>query len=177
MENNNETKELILNNEYDYSNIVATAENIGYLVNYCEVVYKQLIYLFKEEEIKNEKLKSEFKNYLYKKSYNDRFEVTIRDRNFKSFVCKSYESYVDALKNKQVYNIESLDIELELGYKRGGEYGGETYENKFKISFKPYKIIFTRNSNHNEENMNIVETNINIILKKFEVANTIFCTK
>ena len=177
MENNNEVKETVINNEYDYSNVVASAENIGYLVKYCENVYKQLLYLFKVEEDKNEKLKSEFKNYLYRKSYNDKFEVTIRDRNYKSFGCKSYEAYIEALKSNQIQSVESLEIILELGYKRGGEFDGETYENKFKISFKPYNIIFTRNSNHNEIDMNNIETNINEILKKFEVANTIFCTK
>ena len=51
------------------------------------------------------------------------------------------------------------------------------HENLFKITFKPYNIVFTRKSNYADQNMDQIENVINEILKKFRVQNTIFCTK
>ena len=65
-------------NEFDYSNIVPDAELISYLVRYCEAIYNELLKMISQEEIKNEKLKSEYKFYEYKKGYDTKFEVTIK---------------------------------------------------------------------------------------------------
>ena len=72
-------KEVQVSNEFDYSNAVADVYFISYLVQYCEVLYNQLLKLISTDEEKNAKLKPEFKNYEYKKTYNTKFEVLIKE--------------------------------------------------------------------------------------------------
>ena len=105
------------------------------------------------------------------------FEVIIRLKSHDSVRYKNCQSYMEAYKNGQVNNVNSLQIEMNLDYKRGASTSLREHENKFKISFKPYEIMFTRKSNHNEANMNSLENSINDILKKFPVVNTIFYKK
>lgn len=176
--NINEDIETTINNEFDYSNIVASVDNISYIVQYCDNVYSQFQQLVAEDEQKNERLKYEFKNYNYKKSYGDSFEVRIRQRgHYNTISCKNYSSFKDAVMQEQVNNIDALEIELTLDYKRGNNDSLKDYQNSFKVSFKPYDIKFVRKANHNELNMNQVEDNIKQMLDKFQVANTIFYSK
>ena len=57
-----EEVETTINNESDYSNIIASVDNIAYIVQYCDNVYSQFQQLVAEDEQKNERLKYEFKN-------------------------------------------------------------------------------------------------------------------
>lgn len=176
--NINEDIETTINNEFDYSNIVASVDNISYIVQYCDNVYSQFQQLVAEDEQKNERLKYEFKNYNYKKSYGDTFEVKIRVKDhFTPISCTNYNSFNDAVSQGQLKNLDSLEIELNLDYKRGNNDSLKDHQNSFKISFKPYDIKLIRKSNHNEQNMNQIEENIKQLLNRFSVANTIFCTK
>ena len=79
--------------------------------------------------------------------------------------------------NGQIKNLDSLEINLELDYQTGSNSSLITHENSFVIKFKPYEITFIRKSNFKNFNMEQIENNINEILKKFAVVNTIFCTK
>lgn len=173
----NEEKETIINNEFDYSTCIASFENIGYLIQYCEAIYNNFTKLVQEDEEKNERLKEEFKNYTYHKSYSMGFEVIIRLKSFESIRYKDYQSYFESYKTGNISNISSLQIEMSLDYRRGMSNSLKEHENKFKISFKPYEIKFGRRSNYNEANINSVENSINEILKKFPSVNTIFCSK
>lgn len=74
--------EAAINNERDYSNIIPTAENIAYLVQYCEQVYNQLIKLIEDDEARNQKIKYDLQNYNFKKSFSENFEVLVREKNF-----------------------------------------------------------------------------------------------
>ncbi len=172
-----EEKEVVINNEFDYSNIIPTIEHIGILVQYCEGVYNQLLKLIEEDEQKNEKLKIEYKNYKYSKSYSERFEVSIREKTYNNLYCKTYNSYISAANNGQLKEVNSLEINLDLDYKRGLGNNLKYHQNSFTIIFRPYEIKFARKSNFNEENMNQIENTINQILQQFEKANSIFCTK
>ncbi len=172
-----EEKETVINNEFDYSNIIPTAEHIGTLVQYCENVYNQFLKLIEEDEQKNEKLKIEYKNYKYAKSYGEKFEVSIREKTYNNLDCKTYNSYIDAVNNGQLKEVHSLKINLDLDYKRGSGNNLNYHENSFTIIFKPYEIKFARKSNFNEENMNQIENTINKILQQFQKVNSIFCTK
>ena len=42
-----EDVETVINNERDYSNIIPIAENIAYLIQYCDQVYNQFLKLIK----------------------------------------------------------------------------------------------------------------------------------
>ena len=52
-----EEVETTINNESDYSNIIASVDNIAYIVQYCDNVYSQFQQLVAEDEQKNERLK------------------------------------------------------------------------------------------------------------------------
>lgn len=172
----NNEQEIVINNEYDYSNIVAEVENIAYLVQYFENTYNQFLKICEEDEKRNEPLKYEFQNYNFKNYYST-FAVNIRMKTYNNVTCNSLESFVETVKKGQVNNISCLEIAMELNYQRGSNDNKKKHENSFKIIFKPYDIIFARKSNYNEENMNQIEKNINEMLKKFKVANSVFCTK
>ena len=83
----------------------------------------------------------------------------------------------DSYNSGHLINVDSVVITLDLSFKRGKDMATKEHENLFKISFKPYNIVFTRKSNYADPNMDQIENVINEILKKFRVQNTIFCTK
>lgn len=174
----NEEMEVGINREFDYSNSIPTAQNIAYIVQYCENVYNQFKKNIEEDEQKNERLKYEYKNYNFKRAFTEKFEVQIKQKEtYKTIDCKNYSSFVECINNGLLKSVDSLKIELYLDYKKGKEGSLQEHNNQFEISFKPYDIKFTRNSNFQEENMNQIENNINTMLTKFQAANTIFCTK
>ena len=116
-------------------------------------------------------------NYNFKKSFGERFEIIVREKNYNTVNCKNFDSYMELYNNGQIKNLDSLEINLELDYQTGSNSSLITHENSFVIKFKPYEITFIRKSNFKNFNMEQIENNINEILKKFAVVNTIFCTK
>lgn len=177
---NNEDVATAVNNIFDYSNIIVNVDILSYMVQYLDNVYLQFQKLLEDDEKKNTRLKSEFKNFEYKKTYDDGFEVKIKQKNHYNYVlCKNYSSFMNSVSQGVLNNVESVEIKLRLNYKRGENNINvlKKHDNIFEIYFHPYDISFKRISNYNEQIMNQVEENINIIFKKFPVANSIFCTK
>ncbi len=172
---NNDT-EISINNRFDYSNIIPDVNNITYIIQYLDGLYNQFKKLVDEDEMKNEKLKYDYRNYNYKHHFISGLEIRVR-KEFNTITLKNFASYTETLKNNQVINIDSLDIELNLCYYRGKEGDLTEYRNTFTISFKPYEIVFTRASNQKVPEMDQIEKTINDMMKKFHVANTIFCSK
>lgn len=173
-----EEKEIEISREFDYSNSVPEVQNILFLAKYCYSYYVQLIKMCEEDEEKNRILKSEYKDFLYKKSFSSKYEVAIREKDvFSSLACKTYDSLVEAANSGHLKNVESVVITLDLSFRRGKDMATKEHENLFKISFKPYNIVFIRKSNYADSSMDNIENVINEILKKFRVQNTIFCTK
>lgn len=175
--NENFDSQAVINNEYDYSNVLPTVEAISYLIQYCDQIYKQLRKLVDEDEEKNKQFKQEYKDYMYKKSYSELFEIYIREKSYNNITCKDYATFVAAVKDGNLNQVAEIDIKLDLDFERGKGNNLEKHENSFAIIFKPYDIKFARKSNHNDPNMNQIENQINDILKKFPIVNTIFCTK
>ena len=179
METNELEREIQIKNEFDYSNVVAEIQTISYLVRYCGELFNQFMNMVQEDEQRNEKLKSEFRNYKYKKVYDTKFEISIKEkgRSFSSMTCKSYESFIEAVNAGHLKNIDGLTIILDMSYKTGKDMMFNEHTNNFSFIFKPYDNKFIRKSNHNESDMNQIETNFNSILKQFKVQDSIFCTK
>ena len=175
--NTNEDIETVINKEYDYSNAIIDENCITYIANYCESVYNQFNLLIKEDEKRNEKVKYEYQNYNYKDTYQKKYEIRIREGNYNTTYCKSYNSLFEYIQTKKLNAIESIEIELDLSYKRGKNQSYKEHNNLFKMTFKPYNIKFTRKSNHNEQIMNQVEANLNQLLSSIPTVNTIFCSK
>jgi len=176
-ENINENEVSIINNQYDYSTSLPTIEAISYLVQYCDNVYKSFIVLMNEEEKRNEQFKQEFRSYNYKKSYGDVFEIYIHGKNYNTITCKGYNDFQMAINDGNLKNVNSLEIKIDMSFKRGNGHDLNEHENSFTIIFRPYEITFSRKSNHNELQMNKIESEIREILNKFQAVNTIFCTK
>lgn len=171
------TSKAIVNNEYDYSNVLPTVEAISYLVQYCDEMNKQLTKLVEADEEKNKQFKLEYKEFMYKKSYGQQFEVFIREKSYNNITCKDYLQFMSAVNGGNLNGISSMDIKLCMDFHRGKGNNTEEHENSFLITFKPYEIKFTRKSNHNDPNMDQIEQQIKDILKQFPVANCIFCNK
>ncbi len=171
------TPQTVINNEYDYSNIVPAVDAISYLVKYCDQINTQLKKLTDEDEEKNKQFKPEYKEFMYKKSYSEQFEVYIREKSYNNITCKDYDSFISAVKNGNLNHVSSIDIKLCLDFYRGKGEQLEEHENSFIVLFRPYDIKFIRKSNHNDPNMNQIEQQINAILRQFPVANSIFCNK
>ena len=167
----------IINNEYDNSNILPAIEYITYLAEYCDGVYKQFIKMTEEDEEKNKQFKQEYKEYNYKKNYGASFEISIREKSYNNINCEDIQTFKTAIADGNLKSVNGLDIKLDLDFKRGKGDNLEEHDNSFSILFKPYEIKFARKSNHNDGQMNQIENNINEILKKFPIANSIFCDK
>ena len=183
-ENNNQ-KQLNVSNDiekniingYDYSNIIPTNEYISMLVQYCEKVSNQYLQLINQDEEKNEKLKYDFKYYQYGKIYGTGLNVVIFDKSFQRIEYQNFLSYSQAVQNRQVNNINSMEVRLNINFKRGQSGKTKEHNNEFIVKFKPYEIKFTRKSNFDDNMMNQVEKDINELLRSFPTVDTIFCTK
>lgn len=174
---NNDLNKSMINNEYDFSNIIPVVEYVSYLIKYCDNVYNEMVNKMNEEEEKNIQFKPEYKEFMYKKNYGTNFEIYIREKTYNNITCKNFNDFKNAVDSGNLKNINGLDIRLNLDFKRGKGDNLEEYENSFLIKFEPYKIIFARKSNYNDSEMNQIESNISDILNKFPVVNSIFCTK
>ena len=164
-------------NEFDYSNIVPTSQYIGVLVQYCEKVSNQYLQLINQDEERNEKLKYDFKDYQYGKNYGTGLNVVIFDKSFQRIECQNFLSYSQAVQNRQVNNINSMEVRLNINFKRGPSGKTKDHNNEFIVKFKPYEIKFTRKSNFDDNMMNQIEKDINELLRSFPTVDTIFCTK
>lgn len=107
-----EEREVEISRKFDYSNSVPEVQTISFLAQYCDSYYKQLMKMCEEDEEKNAKLKSEYKNFQYKKSYNTKYEVAIKEKgnSFSNLSCKTYDSFVgtsEILIGKKVNNLEN----------------------------------------------------------------------
>ena len=167
----------VITKEYDYSNKVPMIEYITYLVNYCNDIFEKFKKLVDDDEEKNKMLKLDYKDYQYKKSYSSKFEIRINGKDYNYITLNDIVSYKSAVENGSLNNVRKLTIELILDFGRGKNDNMENHENNFEIVFSPYDIKFKRNSNYNDESMDLIENNTKGILDKFPTVNCIFCTK
>ena len=72
-------------------------------------------------------------------------------------------------------NLSSLEISLDLDFKRGMSNSLKSYDNSFNIVFRPYEISFIRTSNYSDESMDQIQNTINQLFSGFEVEESIFC--
>jgi len=172
--NDDFTSQAIVNNEFSYSNIIPTLEAVSYLVNYLDKKYKEFVNLVLLDEEKNKPFKPEYKEYEYKKSYGQLFEVYIMEKTYHNITCKDYETYASAVRDGNLKNVNSLEIKMCLDFFRGKDNNLIEHENSFVIKFKPFDSIFARKSNFNDEMMNNLEKDINNILKQFPAIDCIF---
>ena len=167
----------VINNEYDYSNCLPTVECVSYLIKYMYEMYENLLNMINQDEEKNKQFRPEYKEWTYKKSFGERFEVYIKEKTYNNITCKDYNSFVSAVADGNLKNVTGLSIKLELDFKRGTGDNLTDFENSFYVNFEPFSTTFARKSNNKDSNMDQIENNIKMILEKFPTYNTIFCTK
>lgn len=163
-----------IHNQHYYSTIVPTEECIIYLVQYCDDEYNKFNALTDEVE-KNKEQHGEY-SYSFKKG-SMTFEVTLRGKSYNNVTCDSFLEFEQAIEGKGLKEISSLEIKMDLNFKRDREDASAEHQNSFVITFRPYEISFIRKSNHNETMMNQIEINIDEVLKRFPSINSIFATK
>lgn len=166
----------VINNEYQYKDLLPTKDAVDYLVNYLDSLFKSFTAICDEEEEKNKRLKEEFREYNYKKYYATTFKVYIVEKTYHNIECTSYEEFRSAEDDNNLKEVDRLELKLNLSYKRGKGNNLEECTNEFIIIFKPYDTKFARKSNHKDVNMDNTEKNILDILDKFPKLNTIFGT-
>ena len=113
----------------------------------------------------------------FKKSYKQGFDIIIEQKSLDNIKCNTYSQFKDAVDGGHLKRIRSMAIKLDLSFKRGNGNMLDDYINEFIIRFRPYEIVFTRQSNHNDSSMNQIEEQIKILMNQFPVANSIFCDK
>ena len=172
-----EEKEIVIDNSFDYSNVIATIDNVSILVKYCDQIANQFLNIIKADEERNERIKYEFKNFKYRKTYSETLEISISEKSFNRVSYKTYELFKKAISENKIKNLRELKITLNLDFFRGTYDNQNRHDNSFEISFEPYKITFIRKSNYKDDEMDDIENGINEVLKSFPTINTIFCTK
>ncbi len=167
----------VINNTYDYSNVLARINDISFLAEYLSKVFSEFNKLVEEDEEANKRYRQEYRRYMYKKNYGTGFEVYFAGEECKSTICNDIESFKSLISNGGVRNIRHLQIKLNLNYGRGSGFNISNHENSFIIEFRPYDIKFLRKSNYKDSNMDYIESSIINILNQFKAENTIFCSK
>ena len=167
----------VINNEYDYSNIIPTVDLVKSLAQYLSDLNDYLTKLTEEDEEKNKQFKIEYKEYSFKHHYSQGFEVFIREQGYNNITCKSYNEFLSAINDGNLKHISKLTINLDFDYERGKGNNIDVLENKFAIVFEPYNITFARKSNNNEAFINEIESKIKMALDNAAKMDTIFCTK
>ena len=104
-----------IQNQHYYSTIVPTEECIIYLVQYCDDEYNKFIALTEEVE-KSKEQHGEY-NYSFKKG-NTTFEVVLRGKTYANIVCESFLEFEQAIEEKGLKDISSLEIKMDLHFKR-----------------------------------------------------------
>ena len=90
---NEENKISIVNNEYDYSNIIPVIDNVTYLVAFCDSIYNNFLKLIANDEEKNKPFKEEYKEY----NFNDSLPVEALSKELPKLEAKLSMLYEDKL--------------------------------------------------------------------------------
>ena len=167
-----------IENKYDYSNAIIDIDRLLYLVKYLDNVYKHFKKMIDDDEEKNVQFKNEYKEYMFKKVYSDKFDIYVKyDAASLNTTYNDYEHFASAATNGNIKMLEGIDIKLYLNFKRGKGDNLFEHNNLFRIDIKPYKIIFSRVSDYKDEVMDQIENNIITIMNQFPTVNTIFYSK
>ncbi len=143
---------------YDFSNVLSSNKNINQIIEYFNYVYSSF-----DESL--EKMNNIDKTYL------TGLNVYIL---FNSYKILSFDNHL-ALLNKMfnsrlLKDVRIIEIELNLCYKKMNE----NFNNRFKVTIKPFNIKLTRESNHIETAIDKIEKNIYNYLNILPKEDTIF---
>ncbi len=168
-----DNQEAMVDNLYDYSDIVVDTEHLLTIVEYYNNIYNYFSSIAEEDEKRNKRLKYDYQVYQCKKRWFE-LSVSIMDNKYNHSEYKSLMDFKNAIENDRIRNVATLTIKLTIDYE-SGNYGNEiSYENNFVLDFKPYNIKFQRVSNHELTTMKEIEDNTRKLLNNFTSQTTIF---
>ena len=153
---NKKLKEKIIKRDYDYSDIVCSFDNLNKIIDFENKLYDKFDSLFVNSNIKKIGL--------------DGIKIFIIDREYNTQLFKNYYEYIYAYNNKEIKNVNSISIELNLNYEKNNN----EFKNKFVIDIKPFNVKFQRVSNNELEVMDQIEDAIKKLINSLSKEVTIF---
>ena len=153
---NKKLKEKIIKRDYDYSDIVCSFDNLNKIIDFENKLYNRFDSLFVNSNIKKIGL--------------DGIKIFIIDREYNTQIFKNYYEYIYAYNNKEIKNVNSISIEMNLNYEKNNN----EFKNKFVIDIKPFNVKFQRVSNNELEVMDQIEDAIKKLINSLSKEVTIF---
>ena len=153
---NKKLKEKIIKRDYDYSDIVCSFDNLNKIIDFENKLYNKFDSLFVNSNIKKIGL--------------DGIKIFIIDREYNTQIFKNYYEYIYAYNNKEIKNVNSISIEMNLNYEKNNN----EFKNKFVIDIKPFNVKFQRVSNNELEVMDQIEDAIKKLINSLSKEVTIF---
>ena len=168
-----ESKPAAINEQKDYSSLLAVREYVDDLVKNCFSLYDSFMKAIRDDEAKNEPLKTEYREYKYYHDYQSQCQVYVRTQSGSKFY-KDFANYSTAATSGIIQGIDVLEIKLNLSYKSGKFDSLIDHEHEFIIKFRPENSEFIYNANYDDSAMNSIRDKIAEKLDAFPATNTIF---
>ena len=145
------------------------------LCKYLDMKNRELKLLTDADEKKNEDLKYDFREYEHKSHYSAGLKIYLYSKtqhnlpNVQSFAELEKLHAAGLLKQ-----LTHMSIELDYSFSTGKSNELVDHRNEFKIDFRPYEILFSRSSDHDDAEANEIEEVIKRKLGDFVSYETIF---
>ncbi|MBO4813215.1 hypothetical protein J5491_03670 [Candidatus Saccharibacteria bacterium] len=163
-----------VNHEHNYPDILVVREYVENLVSFLDKAYRVFLKKVEDDTSKNNALEPNQRNYSYKERYGSFFKVYIYTSAGGSSSYDSDSAFRSAVTDGRLNGVKDLSVSLEFCFGRGLEGAIEDHRDAFKISFQPYDIKFTRDSNFSDPEMDALEEQIVKLLEDFPSTKTIF---
>lgn len=170
------TSPATIKNNHDHTNLLAVREYVDDLVKYCFGIYASFQKTQAEEEQRNERLKLEYREYQFRKSYSEHCQVVIYAGGQRTEFT-DYANFQSALLGGMILGVDYLQISLNLSHYVGKYDSRDEHQHEYTIRFEPAKSYFLYAANMDDQNMNIIETQIEERLNSFPASITIFSKK
>ena len=170
------TSPATIKNNHDHTNLLAVREYVDDLVKYCFGIYASFQKTQAEEEQRNERLKLEYREYQFRKSYSAHCEVVIYAGGQRTEFT-DYANFQSAMLGGMILGVDYLQISLNLSHYVGKYDSRDEHQHEYTIRFEPAKSYFLYAANMDDQNMNIIETLIEVCLNSFPASITILSKK
>ena len=146
-----------------------------WMCKYLDAKYRELEALVAQDEVKNQDLKYEYREYSHKKAYSAGYTIYLYSKTQRSVPAAHSYAELEQMKNSGLLKqLRRMTIEVNYDYGVGKDNQINDYHNEFKLSFEPYEIVFTRVSDYDNETINEIEETVKRKMNEFLYYETIF---
>ncbi len=164
-----------INHVYNYNNAVPMLDYVLDVCKYLDAKYRELEALVAQDEVKNQDLKYEYREYSHKKAYSAGYTIYFYSKTQRSVPAAHSYAELEQMKNSGLLKqLRRMTIEVNYDYGVGKDNQINGHHNEFKLSFEPYEIVFTRVSDHDNETINEIEETVKRKMNEFLYYETIF---